>query len=243
MTRKDFHTAFNIQLDKSDSISHPSFLSVEKDYWINQAIKRIIKTRISGNNPRRKGFQQDAKRNADLRTVVATQSYFEDQMYHEVDNVNHLTNYTLDYPTSYWLTLGETAYITSDEATWPKQNDLPIIKMVDVLECTIDNITTNINNRLSEHRMRNNYARPLRLEVDNSVLLYTDDKYTIAQYDLTYIKRPEVFTRTTENENQEYTGMPEHIHDEIVACAVRLALASITDERYSLYATEDQTIE
>ena len=244
MTRKEFHTAFNIQLDKSDSISHPSFLSAEKDYWINTAIRNLIKTRYSGNNSLKKGFQQNQKRSDDLRTVTKTQSYFEDQMYHDIDNLYNVNNYTIEYPSDYWFTVGESVNITSNNTNWPKDaNNVPITKYVDVIECTLDNITTRMNNRLSDHHMRNNYAKPLRLQCDDSTILYTDLDYSVVQYDLVYITRPEVFARTSENENDEYTGMPEHIHDEIVAYAVRLALANITDDRYPIYSAENQIIE
>lgn len=243
MTRKEFHTAFDIQLDKSAPISHPSFLSVEKDYWINTAIRNLIKTKYSGNNPLRKGFQQNQKRSDDLRTVVKVATYFEDQMVHDIDNINGINNYTIEYPNDYWFTVGESTYIYSNNATWPKEGNTPIVKVVDVVECTVDNITNKINNKLSEYRLRHNYARPLRLQYDNCIILYTDNEYSILQYELAYVAKPEVFSRTSDNADEEYTGMPEHTHDEIVAYAVRLALASIIDDRYPIYKAENEIIE
>ena len=248
MTYKEFHTAFNIQLDKAESISHPAFISKEKDYWINTAIRNIAKTRFSGTNPLRKGFQQDQKRTDDLRFLVVTNSYFEDQMNHEMDNISGINNYMIELPSNYWFTVGETCLITSNKTDWPKNIDeTPVIKPMDVTECTIDNITSKMNNSLSDHRLRNNKAKPLRLFTDNIILLYTEDTYSIFEYDLTYIKKPKVFKRISTgenyNEDDQYDGMPEHIHDEIVAYAVRLALGSIGDERYQIQSTENQIIE
>lgn len=248
MTYKEFHTAFNIQLDKAESISHPAFLSKEKDYWINTAIRNLVKTRFSGNNPLRKGFQQDQKRTDDLRFLVVTNSYFEDQMSHGVDNISGINNYMIEFPANYWFTVGETCLISSNNQNWPKNSDnTPVIYPTDVTECTIDNITSKMNSSLSDHRLRNNKAKPLRLYSDNVILLYTEDTYFISQYDLTYIKKPAVFERRATgnniNEDMEYTGMPEHLHDEIVAYAVRLALGSIGDERYQIQSTENQIIE
>lgn len=245
MTRKQFHTTFNILYDKStNSLSHPSFLSAEKDEFINLAIREIIKTRFSGRNPMGKGFQQNQKRTDDLRTVVKTQSYFEDQMSHYIDNISDINSYTIDYPSNYWFTVGENVYISSNNESWPKDSgNNPIMKACDVTECTIDNITSRINNSLSEHRLHNNTAKPLRLQTEEGVILYSDNNYYIFQYDLVYIQKPEKFTRTTLNENDEYTGLPEHIHDEIISYAVRLALGSIGDERYQIQTAENQIIE
>lgn len=249
MTRKEFHTAFNVQLDKSEAISHPAFLSKEKDFWINTAIRNLVKTKYSGTNPLRKAFQQDQKRTDDLRTVVTTKTYVKDTDYVQEGNL-----IVLDYPTTvgkeYWFTVGENVRILPKDTTnWPyytiDQNNVKtyIGREVDITECTIENITSRINSVLSEYHMRNNYARPLRWISDGSIFIYKDSDYDVISYDLVYVFKPEVFTRTNENEDDVYLGLPEHMHDEIVAYAVRLALGSIGDERYQTQSAENQIIE
>lgn len=234
MTRKEFHTLFNVLLDKSEAISHPAFISKEKDIYINMAIRNLSKTRYSGNNVKRTGFQQDQKRTDDLRMLVKTTNYT------ALDTNNTLFNdgntYSINsFPSDYWFSTGETCTIEI-----PIDTETSIQKDVDVTECTIDNITNNLNNSLSGYRLRHNSAKPLRLYCDNTVYLYTDENYKINKYSLTYMCKPEVFERTNSNEDTEYAGMPEHLHDEIVAYAVRLALASISDERYQIYTAETQ---
>lgn len=297
MTYKEFHTAFNIQLDKAESISHPAFLSKEKDYWINTAIRNIVKTRFSGTNPLHKGFQQDQKRTDDLRFLVKTATYKtfyitwtdggdpnfskgdivqytgtsgKNSFYKSKTNSNtsnpysngdwlfienmfilqHIVDtnifYTDEFPNDYWFTLGENVDIcekTTDNLNYPDGYKVPG-KTMDVTECTIDNITSKANNSLSDHHLRNGKAKPLRLFTDNQIQLYVDEAdYYVDNYQLVYLAKPKKFERTIANEDYIYDGMPEHIHDEIVAYAVRLALGSIGDERYQIQSAENQIIE
>lgn len=75
MTLKELHRIWDIELDKLNISSYPSFLPEEKDYWINASTQRFIKTRYSGLNAHRAGFQQNQKRSDDLRTVTKTVEY------------------------------------------------------------------------------------------------------------------------------------------------------------------------
>lgn len=284
MTYKEFHTAFNIQLDKAESISHPAFLSKEKDYWINTAIRNLVKTRFSGNNPLRKGFQQDQKRTDDLRFLVKTCTYklpiywsntvtysTDDIVYYSVDkkfykstedeNLDEIpsgssawsvlnnykelfadTVYYAEYPTNYWFGVGENINVYKSI-----NNVNTYLGTFDIIECTVDNITSHINNSLSDYHLRNNRAKPLRWISDGQIYIYKDTDYNIDNYQLVYLTKPQVFERISTgenyNEDTEYTGMPEHLHDEIVAYAVRLALGSIGDERYQIQSAENQIIE
>ena len=264
MTYKEFHTAFNIQLDKAESISHPAFLSKEKDYWINTAIRNLVKTRFSGTNPLRKGFQQDQKRTDDLRFLVKTATYkflpegweevrdsyrlFKNEDDHNLvyvemrhDNGDSTFTYS-NYPLDYWFAVGENISVYTDI-----DNLVTKLGTYDMTECTVDNITSHINNSLSDYHLRNNRAKPLRWISDGQIYIYKDTDYEVDNYQLVYLSKPEVFERratgTDINEDFEYTGMPEHLHDEIVAYAVRLALGSIGDERYQIQSAENQIIE
>jgi len=196
MKLSEAHRNFKIEADKLDIVSIASFLPEEIDYFLNTAIQRIIKTRYSGLNVHKTGFQQSQKRSDDLRTVVkttvasepftiynATTAYVEDDVVYyagdlyksisgstgEVpDNDSFWTKlnseqnrFEYDYPEDYWIGLGEkcnlSKIVTSTGTT-------PVVSLVamsssDVIEATIENIDSKLNNSLSEHIFHNGKAR------------------------------------------------------------------------------------
>ena len=70
MTLDELHQFFDLELDKTTSLENTSFLTEEKDDWLNQAIKKFTKSRYSGVNIKRESFEQTQKRIDDLRTLV-----------------------------------------------------------------------------------------------------------------------------------------------------------------------------
>jgi len=241
MTNIDIHTGFNVQLDKSNSItSYPSFLPEEIDYWVNTAIERIIKTRYSGYNVHRTGFQQNQKRTDDLRTVVKDKGYTGADL-HVSDEVLTNSIYVI-YPDDYWIGLGETAFITFTDSTGATIN-----KRGDVEEVTIENIDSQLKNSLSPYRLNKQKAKPLRLYENDRISLYTDGNYTIYQYTLTYISKPIKIdwysTTVGSRKEDDLSIMPDHMWDEIIITAVRLALENISDNRYQTISQESQSIE
>jgi hypothetical protein len=194
MTIYELHRNFKMECDKLDGItSMPSFLPEEIDYFLNIAIERFIKTRYSGMNAQHSGFQQNQKRTDDLRTVVTSKDYSlttppSANPITEIDELG-VTGYSVEYPTDYWIGLGETMFIQ-----YPDPIDTTgvakILKRGDVTECTIENVDSELNNSLSMYRLHNGIAKPLRLQVDNRIIFYTDGNYTIPNYTLTYILRP-----------------------------------------------------
>lgn len=243
MTYSEFNTSFKVKLDKLDISAYPAFVQAEIDFWINQAIITFVKTRFSGMNSHHTGFQQDQKRTDDLRTLVTT---------YENSSLTHTSyatydEYIIDYPNNpvYWLGLGESVEIVGNDDSWPyvdnSNNKLSLT--VDVKECTIDNINSNLANPLSDYIFRNNKANPLRYYCDGKIYLYTDKTYVVKEYDLSYLKKPTTFKTTAMVLNQEYVDLPSHTHDEITTLAVKLALENISDPRYKTISEEYATIE
>ena len=70
MSISQFHSAFKLELDKTDSLNYVSFLPEEIDYWLTRAVNVFVKTRYSGVNPKGESFEQSQKRIDDLRTLV-----------------------------------------------------------------------------------------------------------------------------------------------------------------------------
>jgi hypothetical protein len=240
MTLKELHRNFKIELDKSEISSYPSFLPEEIDYWINNSIERFVKTRYSGRSIDRAGFQQTEKRTDDLRTLVVEKSYDTSNVIQDVSN-----SIEVDYPSDYMIMVGESTFITSDASSWPIKNGVKAIQRVDPIEATIENIDSKLQSVLSEHNLRIDSAKPIRLFVNNKVRFYTDGNYRVVKYVMTYIKNPEKLDwySSTVSIDDAITMLPEHTWSEIIVLAVGLALENISDIRLNSYASNALTSE
>lgn len=116
MTISEMHTAFKLELDKTSSLELPAYEPEEIDFWLNNAIRKFVKTRYSGVNLKQESFEQSQKRIDDLRTLVR---YKENQMWNDTTGVYSISTsrpntyiFDLDDLTSnnsdvYWFTLSE----------------------------------------------------------------------------------------------------------------------------------------
>lgn len=229
----DLQEAFELEIDKLDNnLEKPTTSDIE--YWLMAGLDKFIKTRYSGINFKRKGFEQDQKRIDDLRTLISNKVY-QFTVYPE--------EYTVVLPDDYMIALGETAVIFSYNPCWPVgPSGQPRTKNTDVLEATIENIDQQRQNSLSEYRFHGNNARPLRLFMGNEIHLYTDGNYNIKNYILTYLRNPKRIS-LTESPFSEYTDMPAATHLEIVKLAAELYLENKANPRYQSYVNEVSTME
>lgn len=208
--------------------------------FINEAIDKFYKTRYSGINSKSEGFEQSQKRIDDLRSLVKTEKYTDTI----VDNNNR---YEVELPSDYVMLLGDTAGIQPiddyNDPCWGYSEDGDyIIKRNDTIEATIETIDRQLGNSLSEHRLKYCTARPLRLIQGDKIYLYTDGKYKVSEYTITYLSKP-VLLDSKNITNTEYTSLPEHTHMEIVKMAVQLYLATKPMEHYSAYSAEVNNME
>ena len=74
MTLDELHQIFKLELDKTTALELPAFLAEEIDDWLNMAIRKFVKTRYAGVNPKREAFEQTQKRVDDLRSLVREQA-------------------------------------------------------------------------------------------------------------------------------------------------------------------------
>lgn len=207
--------------------------------FINEAIDKFYKTRYSGINAKSEGFEQSQKRIDDLRNLIKTASFTE-------EIINNGNIYTIELPEDYVLMLGDVVGILpteGNEQCWEidEEGDY-VVKRADTIEATIENIDRQLNNSLSEHLLKYCTARPLKLIQGNQVILYTDGKYSVANYQITYLSKP-LFLDSSNISNTEYTSLPEHTHMEIVKMAVQLYLATKPMQHYSAYSSEVNNME
>lgn len=208
--------------------------------FINEAIDKFWKTRYSGLNYKQRGFEQDQKRTDDLRTLVTKHTYKDT----DITKVNQ-EEYTVTLPDDYVILLGDTAGISPADGVinncWEKDAlGNYKIKYSDTIEGTIETVDRIKENSLSEYRLKYTKAKPIRLIQDNTITLYTDGNYKVAEYTIEYLKKPSKVDLKT-NPTDEYTDLPVHTHMEIVKLAVQLILATLPN--YNVYSNEVNSME
>lgn len=208
--------------------------------FINEAIDKFWKTRYSGLNFKQRGFEQDQKRTDDLRTLVTKHTYKDIG----ITKVNKET-YTVILPDDYVILLGDTAGIApADGITndcWEKDSEGNYkVKYSDTIEGTIETVDRIKENSLSEYHLKYTKAKPIKLMQDNTITLYTDGQYKVAEYTIEYLKRPSKVTLVG-TPTDEYTDLPAHTHMEIVKMAVQLILGTLPN--YNVYSNEVNTME
>lgn len=208
--------------------------------FINEAIDKFWKTRYSGLNYKQRGFEQDQKRTDDLRTLVTKHTYKDTG----ITKVNQ-EEYTVTLPDDYVILLGDTAGISPADGVinncWEKDAlGNYKIKYSDTIEGTIETVDRIKENSLSEYRLKYTKAKPIRLIQDNTITLYTDGNYKVAEYTIEYLKKPSKVDLKT-NPTDEYTDLPSHTHMEVVKLAVQLILATLPN--YNVYSNEVNSME
>lgn len=227
MTTREFQIEFERRLKLMDpTLTIENKLSSDTIFsFLNEAVDKFVKTRYSGLNTKGEGFEQSQKRIDDLRTLIKTAEY---------KNLEQV-----ELPNDYVILLGDTAGIkpVGENECWNEDDT----KYTDTIEATIETIDRQLSNTLSEHRLKYNTAKPLRLIESNKIKLYTDGKYRVAEYKIMYLSTPAKLSK--DDLNAEYTSLPSHTHMEIVKMAVQIYMATKPMQHYSVYSTEVNNME
>lgn len=236
MTNLQLQESFEIELNKlDDNLTKPTSLITE--YFLNAGLDKFWKTRYSENNYKREPFEYTQKRIDDLRTLVT------DHVYHQndIDIINN-GQYTVILPDNYVLLLGDTAGIQPADGVinecWEKDQDGNYITHYsDTIEGTIETIDRIKENSLSEYHLKYTQAKPIKLQSNDLIKLYTDGKYKVSEYQIQYLRKPNKIDIHTKPFD-EYTDMPEHTHLEIVKLAAQLYIENQANPRYNSYTQE-----
>ena len=210
MTISQMHTAFRLELDKVNSLQYPDFTSTEIDYWLNRAIREFVKTRYSGLNPKREGFEQTQKRIDDLRTLVREVAVPCTNIGVIKPNGFVLTNgfnNVLFSTDAYWLSLGEEVEVMLPGSIRIRTGVTPI---------TTDEYAQEIDNPYSSYIVHYDQVKPLRLFYNNTIEFISDGTYSVVTAYVRYIKAPTIVNNTT----SVSCTLPEHTHDEdrVIIC-------------------------
>lgn len=217
MTSAELIQGFKIGLDKTDSLNYPNFLDNEILYFLNQAQDRLIKQRYGINNLKRQSFEETQKRTDDLKELI--RNSISSPLPLSLDN--KLNGRFFQLPNSlgleYWFAIQEEADIT-------------------YLDCHNNSVTDRIMVRPINHDDFNKFTKDafnkpdakdwvLRLMYEDKAELITDGTFNITSYILRYIKKPLLITLTQTCE------LSEHIHQELIDEAVKVALENIQAPR------------
>lgn len=242
MTDRDLQINFErrLQLMDPELVNNNKLNSDTIFAFLNEAIDKFYKTRYSGINVKSEGFEQSQKRIDDLRNLVKSITF-------TTEIFKQGNSYRVTLPDDYVFLLGDTAGIQPADdyidKCWELNEDGDyIVKYNDTIEASVETLDRQLNNSLSEHLLKYSTARPLRLIQGNNVLLFTDGKYKVSEYALTYLSKPKHLDSRNIT-NTEYTSLPEHTHMEIVKMAVQLYLATKPMQHYSAYSAEVNNME
>lgn len=235
------HTAFKLEVDKSSALELPAFEPEEIDLWLNNAIRKFVKTRYSGLNSKQQGFEETQKRTDDLRRL-----YQQVTILPESYNSAHMPNtYIFKLPEEgsgagaedYWFTISEQC----------RNGTTPVGELSGITECTLDEYPQKVKDPFSEHHAHYGDAKPLRIYGKTpgdddyaEVWLASDGTYSVSEYHLAYLRKPATVKVTATAVNCD---LPEHTHDEIVKMAANMVLESIEQPRYQTHSNELNTME
>lgn len=209
--RERYNLSSNVNFGKQDD---------ELYLYLNAAVSRFIKTRVTGNNPRQVGFQGDQKRIDDLRTLVKKESV----TLTAESEISNGSNFPM--PSDYYIGINCIVNITNSNKTpsdyWTQAKTVDLFTLDDYLH-------TGNNKPIIDN--------PLISYYDNKGLVIYDPDDTLAGARLMYVKEPAKISGAQD------CDLPEHTHEEVVEIAIKLAIEGIESQRYQTSSDSNMTLE
>jgi hypothetical protein len=241
MTITEFHRNFRFGLDKMDGLNYPNFLPEEIDLLLNQAQDRITKQRYGDNNLKRESFEETQKRIEDLKELIVS-TVIRPTLSTNTLNLNDNiapNSVFCNLPTDHWFVIQERAVISCTSCVGST-----ILVRVDSDSGTTSSnpITLQLTGRFAEVTptthlefgkiykdafRKPNKDRILRMMYQDKVELIPASDCTILAYQYRYIKQP----RRMDLNGNITCELSEHLHQEIVDEAVKIALEGIEAKR------------
>lgn len=263
MKNIDIVAAFELEINKIDDLINKP-VTDDSLYWINQAIMKFVKLRFNRDFVHGTSYEQTSKRTEDLirlykkttidlknsvgtmdpinpRPLDSRSGLIEGDFNTGKDDIikpvvliaSGYDSQDINYPTDFMYPLSESVQIRNIKDADPYETA--------VFECTNDNFMYRITNSLTDFHYRNKKARPLMVRTDKGCTLYTDKKYKVAKYMLSYLRKPS--TLDLENPHKEYADFPDHILHEIIKMAAQMYIENQSDQRYKTILNEVNTQE
>jgi hypothetical protein len=217
MTTTETHTAFKIELDKSEVTSYPSFLPVEIDYWLNKSYLMVINQKMSGNNALKQGFEKSQKRVSDLAGLLVSSSIA------TMTCASSPSTGTAQTDILYFVN-GDLSYKNSAGGTTTGSTVIPITHEESDMFKKTDTNNPIINTPVM---VRDSYGFKIYYDETKVFPLST----TVITFTYNYIKRPtKIDIVNSPNSTMEVN---ESVQMEVVSLAVLLAIENIESSRMS----------
>jgi len=222
MTILDMHNAVNLELDKTQDYSFAYMQPEQIDYWLNKAITRLVKTKYSGNNLARTGFEQTQKRTDDLRLVTKfTADGSGNPSIQSVSLLPDNLTYTYTLPSDYWF-LVRLDIQTQVGNCAPELNPGSQVRQ--------DTVST-----IQEDPFNRSYNQiPTYYIVGNKIYFPTDGSFTILGVIPYYVRQPTTVALGSQYVSQGVDvncDLSVELHDEIIDSTVSMILENIESPR------------
>lgn len=218
MTIVQMHLQFKFGLDKLDALNYPNFLPEEIDLLLNQAQDRIVKQRYGSINPKRQSFEETQKRTEDLKNIVKT-VILTPQPYVST-NIDTNARYCL-LQSDHWFIVQERVKLRYS-CNGVQTDTMVEVRPIQHLE--FDKV-------VKDPFKKPDLTKVLRLMDDGKVELIFAPNTSIVEYRLRYLRQP---VRMDLNAGTD-CELSEHLHDEIVSEAIKIALETIEAKRNNTF--------
>ena len=212
MTIAQAHIEFKFRCDKIDALNYPNFLPEEIDLILNNAQERVVKQRYGITNPKRQSYEETQKRTEDLKNITVNDVLT--PLAYSVDNIDANARF-VNTPTDHWFTVQERCSITCNVCG---ENVTSLAEVVPVSHSEVSKV-------LRDPFKKPNNEKVLRLMAEGKIELVSS--CTIVNYRIRYVKKP----RTVSLSGNITFELSEHLHNEIIDEAVKIALENIEGKR------------
>lgn len=233
MDANEMKYEFNVLYDKITSLSAPGYTDREVGVFLSKAEEIFVEKAYTPY----KGFEQNEQRRKDFDEL---KSYVSITTPSAIQTGVHSNGTMFDLPLNYLYTLQEEAKITSTNTC---VNDT-IIEIVPVTEDEYNRTSKDPFKKPTESRAwRMEVARVTPGDAESKRHeVITNGSYTIAEYNVRYIRRPGgivPFTGDGSTPAQINSILDQSTHRDLIDIAVRIATATTNPEEYQVKTVEE----
>ena len=226
--------SFDQYYDKIANLSAPGYTAVEKLRFLNNAQDEFVTEKTFGKNFQPPAFDQNEKRVADIRLLLWT------AVHTSLDSTNYGGSI---YVPTYYVN-PSVRFLLKVEVELSRTNPTITISYLTATKISINDVSKFQSTEFNRTWFKN----PVYFNASNGFLFVMVDYYTtLATYGnvrVTHVRKPQAITEViadyTGVYSINYLSIESHLHQDIVAKAVRHAMGTSGDQRYQIQAVEQQ---
>lgn len=221
MNIREMQYAFGQQMNQFNEAL--ALNSDDIQYWLNKGQLDLVKKKYNGITQDRRGFEQSQKRIDDLRVLLKRDEELETKYDDKVSGTEGFYVDRADFPNDYMFLIAHKSVVRYrfPNITFSTLGDKRV---------TSDSSSTIVFNRFSQsddiYKLLDDpfnttkIGSPIAVVNDNSIQVFTDDKFIVDKVIIDYLKIPR---RMNIRDNVD-SELPEHLHEDIIQRAVDLFL-------------------